>query len=357
MRNVRPVEKPPNGVRMYGCLCVLALVVSELPWFYYFSIIMLARSPAARSAIQAVQKRGLIFSALATALGSLAFNENNRLASKMERGELHYDDTNEAMNKLKITPGENKYFKRRAPEYEGHIPLYGIEKLMMFVGSGIGSYLHPERNMNIVALGESTAIRPVLRRLQKQMLSDPVGRQILRERPRITSTSLDLDHLRSLPENSIGRSYVEWLDREGVSPDTRVPVRYIDDEELAYIYQRYRECHDFYHAITGLPIIIEGEIAVKVLEFMNMGIIMPGLGALLAPLRLKPSQKERLYSIYYPWAFRSGLNSSPLINIYWENILDRDVDEFRKKVGIEQPPDLRNLRKEYFANLKKTKKV
>lgn len=303
------------------------------------------------------QRRHFVLSTLAAAFGSLAFNENNRLASKMERGELHYDDKNAAFNKQKETPAGNKFFSRREPDYPGHVPLYTIEKALMFLGSGIGSYFHPEKNMNIVALGESTAFRPVLRRLQKQMLSDPIGRQILRERPRITSTSLDLDHLRALPENSIGRTYVEWLDREGVSPDTRVPVKFIDNEELAYIFQRYRECHDFYHAVTGLPIIIEGEIAVKVLEFMNMGIIMPGLGALLAPLRLKPSQKERLYNIYYPWAFKSGLNSKPLINVYWEKILEQDVDEFRTNIGIEQPPDLRNLRKEYFAKLKAQKRV
>lgn len=295
------------------------------------------------------QKRSFLLSAVATALGLMAFSENNRLASKMLRGELHYDDPNAALS----TPAPT--FLRRAPDYPGHVPLYTIEKVLMFMGSGLGAFFHPERNMNIVALGESTAFTPVLRRLQRQMLSDPVGRQILREQPRMTSTSLDLDHLRQLPDNSIGRTYVEWLDKEGVSPDTRVPVRYIDNEELAYIFQRYRECHDFYHAITGLPIIIEGEIAVKVLEFMNMGMIMPGLGALLAPLRLKPSQKERLYNVYYPWAFRSGLNSKPLINVYWEKILDRDVDEFRREIGIEQPPDLRQMRKEYFAKLKQAR--
>lgn len=303
------------------------------------------------------QRRSFILPTAITALGSLMFNENNRLASKMERGELHYDDPNKALNKSNQTMLEYKYWKRLEPEYPGHVPLYNFEKVLMFLGSAIGSYFHPERNENIVALGESTAIRPVLRRLQRQMLLDPVGRQILKERPRITSTSLDLDYLRSLPDSSIGKTYINWLDREGVSPDTRVPVRYIDDEELAYIFQRYRECHDFYHAITGLPIIIEGEIAVKVLEFMNIGIPMPGLGALFAPLRLKPSQKERLYNIYYPWAIRSGLNSKPLINIYWENILEKDINELRREVGIEQPPDLRNLRKEYFAKLKAAKKI
>lgn len=294
-------------------------------------------------------QRLLFVSALATALGSLLFNESNRLALKMERGELHYANDNAALNAASVPTAR---FERSAPEYPGHVPLYAHEKALMFVGLAIGAYFHPERNENIVALGESTAVTPVLRRLQRQMLADATGRRLLRERPRITSTSLNLAHLRSLPENSIGNTYIRWLDREGVSPDTRIAVRYIDNEELAYIYQRYRECHDFYHAITGLPIIIEGEIAVKVLEFMNMGIPMLGMGAVFAPLRLKALQKKRLYDIYYPWAFRSGLNSKPLINVYWEQILDRDVDEFRKEMGIEQPPDLRNMRKEYFASRK-----
>lgn len=302
------------------------------------------------------QKRLFVLSAAATLFGSIMFNENNRLASKMEKGQLHYKDANAIFNKA-LEAQENKYFSRGKLNYPGHVPLYTFEKLLMIAGSSLGAYLHPERNEFIVALGESTAITPVLTKLQTQMLSDPIGRQILRERPRMTSTSLDLEHLRLLPENTIGRTYVNWLDREGVSPDTRVPVKYIDDEELAYIYQRYRECHDFYHAITGLPIIIEGEIAVKLLEFMNIGIPMSGLGALFAPLRLKPSQRERLYNIYYPWGFKSGLNSKPLINIYWEKILDENIDEFRHNMGIEQPPDLRNLRKKYSKELKEAKKV
>lgn len=310
-----------------------------------------------RTAVKALApQRTFLTGSITMTLASLLFNENNRLASKMERGELHYHNSNAELNKA-VDTSANKYFSRREPDYDSHVPLYTVEKALMFLGSSIGAYFHPERNENIVALGESTAFKPVLRRLQKQMLSDPTGRRLLRERPRMTSTSLDLDHLRALPENTIGHTYVKWLDREGVSPDTRVPVRYIDDDELAYIYQRYRECHDFYHAITGLPIIIEGEIAVKVLEFMNMGIIMPGLGALMAPFRLKKSQKERLYNVYYPWAIRSGLGSKPLINVYWEEILERDITEFRHEIGIEQPPDLRNMRKAYFAKLKAQNRV
>lgn len=301
---------------------------------------------ASRSGVRAVvQKRPFGLSVLAAAMVSLLFSEKNRLASKMELGKLYYDDPNSKMDKSSVSP----CFKRAVPKYPGHVPLHAAERLMMFIGSGIGAYLHPEKNQFIVGLGESTAITLVLKRLQRQMLSDETGRRILRERPRMTSTSLDLDYLRSLPPNTIGNTYVQWLEKEGVSPDTRVPVRYIEDPELAYIYQRYRECHDFYHSITGLPIVIEGEIAVKVLEFANIGLPMSGLGALLAPLRLSSHQRERLYSIYYPWAIKSGLESRPLINVYWENILEEDINKFRAMMGIERPPDLRNMRKEYFS--------
>ncbi|KAG7661315.1 COQ4 [[Candida] subhashii] len=358
--NVKEPMQAPSRLNKLLIIKLLDCIIAHKPPFYFLfneqPVMLPIRSSLVKASCQASQqlipKRQFLGTAASAILGSFLFSKNNELASKMENGELHYEDPNAKFNKG-VEP--KPLFTRREPEYPGHVPLYNYEKLLMFLGSSIGSYYHPERNEFIVALGESTAITPVLRSIQTQMLSDPVGRQILREKPRMTSTSLDLDHLRSLPENSIGRTYVEWLDREGVSPDTRVPVRYIDNEELAYIYQRYRECHDFYHAVTGLPIIIEGEIAVKVFEFMNIGMPMSGMGALFAPLRLKPNQKQRLYSVYYPWAFKSGLNSKPLMNVYWENILDRDVDEFRKEMGIEQPPDLRQMRKEYREKLKAKK--
>ena len=176
------------------------------------------------------------------------------------------------------------------------------------------------------------------------MLSDPIGRQILRDRPRITSETLKMDYLRTLPENSVGRTYAKWLDREGVSPDTRDNVQYIDDEECAYVMQRYRECHDFYHAVTGLPIFVEGELALKALEYLNTLLPMTGL-SLFAFVRMKPAEKERFLKLHLPWAVRSGLASKELINVYWEKVLEKDVDELRRELNIEQPPDLREIRK------------
>ena len=76
----------------------------------------------------------------------------------------------------------------------------------------------------VAALGEATASPFFINKLRDTMLSDPTGRRILREQPRITSTSLDVEKLRLLPVNTIGHEYARWLQIEGVSPDTRAAV-------------------------------------------------------------------------------------------------------------------------------------
>ena len=175
------------------------------------------------------------------------------------------------------------------------------------------------------------------------MLSDPTGRRILRDRPRISSSTLSMTYLRTLPENTVGRAYADWLDREGVSPDTRDTVKYIDDEECAYVMQRYRECHDFYHAVTGLPIVVEGEVALKAFEFANTLLPMTGL-SMFAVTRLKPKERERFWKVYLPWAIKNGMGAKEVINIYWEEQLERDVNVLRAELGIEKPVDLRSIR-------------
>ena len=208
----------------------------------------------------------------------------------------------------------------------------------------------------IAALGEATATPYFIYRLRDAMLANPTGRRILRDRPRITSKTLSMEYLRTLPENAVGRAYADWLDREGVSPDTRDTVRYIDDEECAYVMQRYRECHDFFHAITGLPIMIEGEIAVKAFEFANTVLPMTGL-SLFAISRLKPAERKRFFTIYGPWAVRNGLGAEEMLNVYWEEQLERDADELRAELGIEKPVDMRDIRKRERARRKAEKEA
>jgi ubiquinone biosynthesis protein COQ4 len=188
------------------------------------------------------------------------------------------------------------------------------------------------------------------------MLASPTGRRILRDRPRISSKTLSMAYLRSLPANTVGRTYVDWLDREGVSPDTRSTVKYIDDEECAYVMQRYRECHDFFHALTGLPVMVEGEVALKAFEFANTLLPMTGL-SVFAVTRLKPAERKRFFTIYGPWAIRNGWSADEVINVYWEEELETDINKLRAELNVEKPVDLRDIRKRESARRKAEKEA
>ncbi|KAK5998895.1 Ubiquinone biosynthesis protein coq4 [Cladobotryum mycophilum] len=249
---------------------------------------------------------------------------------------------------LPLSPTSSRPFSalnRPPPNYPGHVPLTKLERAGLALGSSVMALINPYRPDLIAAVGEATATPYFIYRLRDAMLAHPTGRRILRQRPRINSKTLSLPSLRAMPASSVGRVYVSWLDREGVSPDTRNDVRYIDDEECAYVMQRYRECHDFYHALTGLPVVREGEVALKAFEFANTLLPMTGL-SMFAASTLKPDERQRFFSIYLPWAVRNGARSKEIINIYWEEELERDVEDLRQELGIEQPPDLREIRKQ-----------
>ncbi|AAS54388.1 AGL103Wp [Eremothecium gossypii ATCC 10895] len=302
-----------------------------------------------KATVAAAQPRRTFVLAGMLSLGQLVIGREARLADAMARGDLHNKNEDYQAKQLQELEARLQGLRNTrpsAPRYEGHVPLWWHEKALLFGISGLRSFFHPENGMNIVQLGEAAAIPCFLESLRRTMLSDATGRRILREQPNISEPDLDMDKLAQLPTNTLGHTFYRWLRKEGVTPDTRAPVTYIDDPVHAYIFKRYRQCHDFYHAITGLPIIIEGEIAVKALEAANIGVPMAALGALLAPLRLRAAQRERLRNIYLPWAIETGLSAKPLINVYWEELLEHDVDQLRAELGIRVPPDLRLIRQE-----------
>ncbi|KAF8340325.1 coenzyme Q biosynthesis protein Coq4-domain-containing protein [Cantharellus anzutake] len=258
--------------------------------------------------------------------------------SRLARGTRHLSRP----FKTQITPSCARFVSgdgptRPPPAYPGHVPLNWFENAFLAAGSAVMGLVSPNRGDMIAALGETTA-GPSLPRLRDVMLKDPEGRRILKDRPRINSDTIDLDALSKLPENSFGRAYSDWLNRCGVTPDTREPVHYISDPELAFVMQRYRECHDFYHTICSMPVSVTYELALKFFEFANLGLPVAGISAAFGPLRLSSKQRARLYSDYVPWALRCGSSSNCLISIYWEERWGQDIGELKEELGIWDPP-------------------
>lgn len=71
------------------------------------------------------------------------------------------------------------------------------------------------------------------------------------------------------PAGSLGAEYAAFMAQRHFEADARPAVRYVDNEELAYVATRVRETHDFWHVLFNCPTTIFGETALKALEFVQ----------------------------------------------------------------------------------------
>ncbi|MCL4142167.1 UNVERIFIED_CONTAM: hypothetical protein GTU68_037480 [Idotea baltica] len=191
----------------------------------------------------------------------------------------------------------------------------------------------------IAVLGETTG-HYALSKIYSNMIQDSEGCQILQERPRINSRTINLEELSRLPSNTLGYAYTQFLSINKVTPDSRLNVRFIDDAELAYVMQRYREAHDLFHTVLGMPTNMLGEVSVKWIEALQTGLPMCLGGALFGPIRLRPKQRQTYINTLLPWSLRVGRNAKPLMNIYFEKRWDQSLDKLRNELNIESPPAL-----------------
>lgn len=147
-----------------------------------------------------------------------------------------------------------------------------------------------------------------------------------------------VQHAWDMPENTLGGAYAKFMGDRNFSPDDRPPVRFLESEELAYVAQRAREVHDFWHVLFNCPTTVVGELALKMVEFQQTLLPMCFLSVSGASWRLKPEQRAVLFGHYGPWAMRAGRSARDLMCIYYEKHLDEDLDEVRRKWGIIPAP-------------------
>ncbi|XP_060768820.1 ubiquinone biosynthesis protein COQ4 homolog, mitochondrial isoform X2 [Neoarius graeffei] len=218
--------------------------------------------------------------------------------------------------------------------YPSHIQTNFIQKSLLAVGSGVAALQNPYRHDMVAVLGETTGHLALLK-LKHRMSNDPEGYTVLTERPRIRLSTLDLSSMSTLPDGSLGREYLRFLEDNKVTPDTRADVKFIDDEELAYVMQRYREVHDLVHTILGMP---TNMLAVKWFEAAQTGLPMCIMGAVLGPLRLSTRRMQMLATSLGPWALRSGSRARCMLSVFYERRWDQNLEELREELNIEPPP-------------------
>ncbi|KAL6750485.1 ubiquinone biosynthesis protein [Haematococcus lacustris] len=222
-----------------------------------------------------------------------------------------------------------------SPLYPSHLPLSQLQHGAVAVLSSIGALLRPQRADLVAAVGETTGLYAV-KLLYTRMKQDAVGQRILAERPRITDASTS--HCWSLPSHTFGGAYAKFMGSRGFHADDRPPVRFVQDEELAYVLTRMREVHDFWHVLFDCHTNVFGELALKAVEFVQTGVPMTGLAVLGAQYRLKPADRQLLQETFMPWAVRAGTRSRDLMNIYYEENFQEDLEDMRRRYNILPAP-------------------
>ncbi|KAE9418615.1 hypothetical protein Angca_008011 [Angiostrongylus cantonensis] len=218
--------------------------------------------------------------------------------------------------------------------YHGQIPLSLVSRVFLGIGSAAAAISDPRRGDMIATMGEVTASESILEKIRQRMESDVVGLRILTERPRVTNETVDREYLRGLPENTLGKEYAKFLDNLKTSPDARPPVRFVQNAELVYVMQRYRETHDFNHILLQMPTNMLGEVRIKYFEAIQFGLPMCITAGIFGATRLRKNHRKRFLTRNLPWVVEQALHSRFLLAVDWENHWEEPILSLQEKMGI-----------------------
>ncbi len=122
------------------------------------------------------------------------------------------------------------------------------------------------------------------------------------------------------------------------SPDERSEVRYVEDPELRFVMQRYREVHDFLHVLTELPPTVVAEVALKWFELVQTELPMCALSAFAGPLRLSHGDRRLLLRHYIPWACTGAAASEYMMTVQFEQFLEEPLSSVQAALRVSPCP-------------------
>jgi len=236
----------------------------------------------------------------------------------------------------------------------------------------VRSALEMARLFRVVLLGQSkdpiegTRVYDVLarwlgrgdRQMLSRMCATDQGRRLLAERQEVLATLTDRAALRALPEASVGRNLVDFLEAREIRPEELArTVREARADsggqapgaspEVAYLHDRFRDLHDLWHVVTGYDNDWAGEYGVVGFSAQQVGYrsqtLATGLAALIAALNGRPDVLGTW------WRARARARRAPyLLAEDWPALLSEPLDDVRQRLSLFPPPVYRPLANEAY---------
>lgn len=176
----------------------------------------------------------------------------------------------------------------------------------------------------------------------RQFCETPHGKKLLRERPSLLAVLSDRASLEAMPDGSLGRAYLEFMDRAHITGDGLVDAQdarldpngaFELDGERRYVSDRLRDLHDLWHVLTDYGADDTGEIAnlwFSVGQFGN-----PGM-AFIAFFGAIGGNADESYA-WWRYCYRAwlrGKSARKLVSEPIEDMLAMPLPEVRRRLRI-----------------------
>lgn len=171
----------------------------------------------------------------------------------------------------------------------------------------------------------------------KGFQASETGRRVLADRRVLLDVLSDRGYLASLPEGSMGRAYLAFMDAEKLSADGLVIASQDWEQEkvsaeVTLFRNRMRDAHDLTHILTGYGRDPLGELCL--LAFMNRHSKNLGQLLIVAMSWSRMESKQRAAVIQ---AWRNGKKARWMIALDYEALLARPLEAVRRELNIADP--------------------
>jgi len=168
------------------------------------------------------------------------------------------------------------------------------------------------------------------------------GQTLLRDRPSLLAVLADRARLGAMPDGSVGRAYLTFMDRAHITGSGLVAAQdarhdpngaFDLDPDRRYVSDRMRDMHDLWHVLTDYGADDSGEIAnlwFSVGQFGNPGM---ALIAFFGAIGGKPGQSLAWWRFCYR-AWRRGKRARRLVSEPIEDMLELPLEEARRRLEI-----------------------
>jgi ubiquinone biosynthesis protein COQ4 len=171
----------------------------------------------------------------------------------------------------------------------------------------------------------------------RRFAQSSLGKQVLAERRDLYPVLTDHEGLRQLPDGSLGRAYLAFMEEEKLSAQGLVQASesWEDDPmppDIDLFRARMRELHDVSHVVTGYGRDPLGELCLLTFTYRQFG----NLGRLLiVAMAWRRIPKPGRRAVFEAW--RNGNSCGWLGDQDWEALLARPLEDVRRSLSLTLP--------------------